>query len=88
MATFDTYGKAGDYTPPVRPLHPLVDRLRRRRHELGISQTLLAKRLGYTTKSIKDWEAGVSTPSLMAFSLWAEALNLSISFELSSKNPA
>ena len=39
------------------------ERIAKKRHEKGWTQHELAKRMGLNSKSIKDWESGVSLPS-------------------------
>lgn len=40
-------------------------RISQLRHELGWSQYQLAQRLGTNTKTVKDWESEVSSPSVV-----------------------
>ena len=39
------------------------ERIAKKRHEKGWTQHELVKRMGLNSKSIKDWESGVSLPS-------------------------
>jgi transcriptional regulator with XRE-family HTH domain len=45
-------------------LHHLGDHLRRRRLELGLNRTAMAKRLGIDVSSYCRWEKGVTIPEL------------------------
>lgn len=72
----DKFGEAGDYTEPRRKLHPIAERLRKRRYDLGVSQTVLAEKMGYDVKTLKAWEQGVNIPKVEAIEVWAQALGL------------
>ena len=58
-------------------------KVRERREALGMTQEVLAEKLGYKTKSsIAKIESGVNDPVLSKVSDFAEALNVPISFFL------
>ena len=78
----DTFGEASDYTEPLRPLHPLIHTLRKRRYELNISQRVLATKLGFSMKALKAWEAGNAEPRIMALYDWAQALGMAVKIEV------
>lgn len=69
-------GQARDYAPPRRGLHPIVEVLRKARYERGMSQDVLAERMGYSGASIQDWESGRRRPSIASVYDWAQALGL------------
>jgi DNA-binding transcriptional regulator YiaG len=50
----------------LRPDHYTPALVRATRQRLGASQTVLAKFLGVTAKSISQWERGVTAPSPIA----------------------
>jgi DNA-binding transcriptional regulator YiaG len=41
----------------------LAERVKRRRAELGLTQTEFAERLGVKLRAVQYWEAGTKTPS-------------------------
>lgn len=74
----DRYGEAGDYAEPTRKLDPLVYRLRKARYDTGISQPVLAKKMGYGVKNLKNVESGVQQPSYFFLQTWAQALGFKV----------
>lgn len=72
------YGVANDYTEPSRKLHPLIFDLRKRRIEIGISQTLLAEKMGYSLDAIRRWEQGLNYPTYRALIDWSELLGVTM----------
>lgn len=53
---------------------------RRRREELGLSQSQLAKLTGYAPSVISDIEAERKNPSINSLSAFSEALNVPIDY--------
>lgn len=61
------------YEPP-RPLGPILYALRRRRHEIGVGQASLAKRLGVSRRAMNNWETGRVPPNPKNLLNWAKVL--------------
>lgn len=78
---FDVRGQAGEFFEPVRRLDPLVYELRKRRYDRGVSQSELARRMGYSLKALQSAEAGVTHPSYPMLFDWAQALGLRLALE-------
>lgn len=78
----DVYGEASDFAPPVRNLHPMIETLRKRRYDLNISQEMLAKRMGFSKKTIRHWETGVMEPTMRSLLDWVQALGMDVSVEV------
>lgn len=74
----DTFGEAGDYAEPIRPLDPLIYDLRKLRYRKNISQPEMARRMGYDVKTLKNVEAGKSTPKFAFVTTWAAALGVKL----------
>ena len=53
------------------------DRIAELRQHQGLSQTALAMKLGLSTKSIKNWENGISSPSAENIALLAKCFGVS-----------
>ena len=45
------------------PTESLAEKIKRRRAELGLTQTEFAKRLGVKLRAVQYWEAGQRTPT-------------------------
>lgn len=58
------------------------ERIAKKRHEKGWTQHELAKRMGLNSKSIKDWESGVSLPSAKNIIKLCSLLNVSADYLL------
>lgn len=58
------------------------ERIAKKRHEKGWTQHELAKRMGLNSKSIKDWESGVSLPSAKNIIKLCSLLNVSTDYLL------
>jgi putative transcriptional regulator len=56
----------------------LVNRLKERRGELGLTQAQLAERVGVTRKTVNTVENGVFTPSTILALKLAESLDLTV----------
>ena len=78
---FNAFGKAGDYAEPVRKLHPLIFKLRKRRYDLGISSYALGKIMGVSKENIRKWETGVHFPTFHSLIDWCTALKMDIKVE-------
>ena len=61
-----------------RQTHPIVAQLAAERVRQGLTQPKLAKRIRYSTDSIKGWENGHKAPSFETMTLWAGALGYRI----------
>lgn len=77
----DVFGEASDFMPPVRPLHPMVEQLRKRRYEMNVSQEVLARKMGFSKKTLKHWEAGVMEPNMRSLFDWCDALGMKLKLE-------
>ncbi len=64
--------------PPIRTdyLYPVVVKLVKRRHDLGLTQEQLNIMLGVADRYVNKWECGMKTPNLYNLTLWAECLNM------------
>lgn len=58
------------------------ERIAQKRHEKGWTQHDLAKKLGLNSKSVKDWESGVSLPSAKTIVKLCHLLNVSSDYLL------
>lgn len=58
------------------------ERIAQKRHEKGWTQHDLAKKLGLNSKSVKDWESGVSLPSVKTIVKLCHLLNVSSDYLL------
>lgn len=58
------------------------ERIAKKRHERGWTQHDLAKKVGLNSKSIKDWESGVSLPSAKNIIKLCSLLNVSADYLL------
>lgn len=58
------------------------ERIAQKRHEKGWTQHDLAKKLGLNSKSVKDWESGVSLPSAKTIVKLCQLLNVSSDYLL------
>ena len=60
----------------VRTRPPLIEALRQRREELGLSGEAVADRIGVADYLVRWWECGHRVPSTFMAEAWAEALGL------------
>lgn len=58
------------------------ERIAQKRHEKGWTQHDLAKKLGLNSKSVKDWESGVSLPSAKTIVKLCHLFNVSSDYLL------
>lgn len=63
-----------DWVPTRR--REIGDRIRLRRREVGLSQLVLAERVGRDHKTIHRWETAATSPDLNDLLLLAHALNV------------
>lgn len=77
---YDRRGEAGPYFEPLQPLSPIIYDLRRRRYDMGVSQSALAKRFGVSRRTLNNWETGVCLPTRKNLAKWADALGMKIDF--------
>jgi transcriptional regulator with XRE-family HTH domain len=68
------------------PIHPVAVKLRARRKALGLSQSNVAAKTGYSAKTIKNWENGHGVPTMRSLIDWCEALGMSLT--IAAKEPA
>src|ERR1700759_5558379 len=66
----------------------LGDRIRRRRRELGLSQSALGARLGITFQQVQKYENGANRGSATMLVKLSEALALSVAALLADITPA
>ena len=66
----------------------LGDRIRRRRRELGLSQSALGGKLGITFQQVQKYENGTNRVSATMLIKLSEALSLSVSEILREVDPA
>ena len=64
---------------------PLLEQLRLRRIELGMTQATLARRSGFSPPEISKWERGERTISLWKYEVLVNTLGCSV--ELVPNNP-
>lgn len=62
------------------------DRIRKRREQLGLSQSELARQLGLKPQSIQQWEDGRAQPRPKRYAGICEVLNISRAWLLSGSN--
>lgn len=60
----------------------------RRRAELGLSQTALARRLGVSQPTVARWESGEHVPEITTLVRLAETLGLHVALEIVPARPA
>lgn len=79
--------RTGSYHKPKtgrkisRPVDPLMAAFRERRIALGLTQEMLAKRVGFVDKTIRDGEIGRHNPRLMTLQCWAQGLGFRLKLE-------
>lgn len=67
-------------------LYDIRRELTRRRHQLGLSQTAVGKRMGYHPATVSILEAGVvHRPNLYTIIAWADALDYHINLTFTEK---
>lgn len=79
---FNVYGVAEAYFEPRRKLDPLIYRLRKRRYDMGWSAEKLSQKMGYSKKTLQEWENGHATPSFPALQVWCQSLGGELKFEV------
>jgi transcriptional regulator with XRE-family HTH domain len=65
----------------------LADAEGRRRAELGLSQTALARRLGVSQPTVARWESGEHVPEITTLVRLAETLGLHVALEIVPAHP-
>jgi transcriptional regulator with XRE-family HTH domain len=66
-------------TTRVRRVHPIVEALRMRRHQLRLSMDEVARRMGSGNRSsVCGWEGGLHEPGLTSAEQWATALGMEL----------
>lgn len=69
-----SFGQAVPFVEPARRLDPVVYALRKARIDAGISQRVMALKVGVGMDTYKKWEQGVISPSYFNIVAWAQAL--------------
>jgi transcriptional regulator with XRE-family HTH domain len=64
----------------------VVERLARRRVELGLSQTVVAARMGTSQSAVARLEAGRSDPRLSTLERYAAALGTSVGYAVGGED--
>ena len=55
-----------------------AENIKKRRHELGLTQKQLAERMGYSEKTVSKWESGIAIAPSSVLPILSKALNTSI----------
>jgi predicted transcriptional regulator len=63
----------------------VIDALVRRRNELGLSQTVVAARMGTSQSAVARLEAGRSDPRMSTLERYAAALDTSVAYAVASR---
>jgi len=63
----------------------VIDALVRRRNDLGLSQTVVAARMGTSQSAIARLEAGRSDPRLSTLERYAAALDTSVAYAVAAR---
>ena len=63
----------------------VIDALVRRRNELGLSQTVVAARMGTSQSAVARLEAGRSDPRVSTLERYAAALDTSVAYALAGR---
>lgn len=62
-------------TDKPQPLAPVIEKLKERRKELGLTQDDVCDYAGFPEGRIGHWEAGLATPSISSLIMWAQVLD-------------
>jgi transcriptional regulator with XRE-family HTH domain len=62
-------------------MRELIEILKTRRKDLGLSQAEVSQRAGYYFDAVRKWESWQTTPGLFALENWAEVLGLELKLE-------
>lgn len=65
----------------IRPRHPLIDALRKRRLVLKLTQETVSEWAGHHKAAVSDWENGENTPSFLALADWGSALGFKLGWQ-------
>jgi predicted transcriptional regulator len=65
----------------------VIDALARRRVQLGLSQTVVAARMGTSQSAVARLEAGRSDPRLSTLERYAAALDTSVAYTIAEAQP-
>jgi predicted transcriptional regulator len=63
----------------------VIDALVRRRNELGLSQTVVAARMGTSQSAVARLEAGRSDPRMSTLERYAAALDTSVAYAVAAR---
>ena len=69
----------------ARDTAAVIDALVRRRNELGLSQTVVAARMGTSQSAVARLEAGRSDPRMSTLERYAAALDTSVAYAVASR---
>lgn len=61
-------------------VHRLLQALRQRRLELGLSQDVAAGQMGMKQRNLSDWERRIYTPRLDSLLKWCAVLDMDVCF--------
>mgnify|MGYP006282092865 CR=1 FL=1 len=61
--------------------HPIIDALRLRREELGLSSRALSLRMGYGEETVRHWESGQNYPTVRSLQDWVQSLGMKLKVE-------
>lgn len=84
MSEFDNNLSRVEWLKAFEPLpredyaKPIIDKLIKRRHDLGLSQLQVNEKLGMADRYVNKWECGMKTPNLYNLMLWCSVLGLKI----------
>ncbi len=72
-----TQGRSGARTSQT-PKHPIIKQLVDARTEQGLTQLVLAKKMGYSCSAVGDWECEKRFPTFHALQVWAQTLGFDL----------
>jgi predicted transcriptional regulator len=73
------------FEPLARDTGEVIDALVRRRAELGLSQTVVAARMGTSQSAVARLEAGRSDPRMSTLERYAAALDASVAYAVATR---
>lgn len=72
----------------TEPRHPLVIALIKARHDAGLTQRDVARRLGLSLGAVGNFETGIRRPHLDTAAAWADAVGLRLTLTVPRKGIA
>ena len=73
------------FEPLALDTREVIDALVRRRNELGLSQTVVAARMGTSQSAVARLEAGRSDPRMSTLERFAAALDTSVAYAVAAR---